>query len=777
MSRRLIMALKDRRHRVLMQYLIAFLVSVSIPVLVLGIVFYDNASSILRKELEGHIEGEMRRLSDVFDGMIGDLYQTGFKASYDPALSWYNVERNDYSRWSIIQRLSSYRREYVDAILLSFFEEDVVFTDAGSMALGKLAKSVFFLQDAEHNAAYQRFIGLLNDADRPQLVPIGESRAGSGNPSSYLTYTYPLRTKEPFGAISFVLSSSTLQRLVTDILGSLNGAILVLDGRGDLLFIDRECLSLPDSAVSSLLHPNRPSGTSSVQMGGRKLSLVDVTSSRTGLRYVAVLSLAEYAQRVLQVKRYVLLSILFVLLVSSVAGIAMALRIYRPIRNLRDRVRVTCEGTAVDQNNDELTYISSVLSETLDANEHLNERLVRQLTIVQELVLLKILKGQVTRRADAQTMLSTNDIAFRGAFVGVAVMSIDDEGPDGMDVDSLIPVLKGALESVESGRDSYCVGLDRRQAALIVTTSHEDTEHRVMAAIADTCRTSLKRVLPGEVHVGVGRFYRDFMRMNRSLLEALAAHEHRVLKERVNTMFYTDISFDRRAAHWYPSEQQDVLRQCLRQGNISAYRAVMREILSAVKVKMPPVESLRCICFDIINDTVKFLNEYHIVLREDCIRELGRFTSMEDLRRKLDRVAVQICSYVAKADRTESSRISYLRSAVLEYLCAHYGNSQLNLDMVADALGISAKHLSAIFRHLTECNFGDYLRKLRINHAKRLLADGHRTVSQIGRDAGFSNPARFIRSFKAIEGVTPGQFRAILHLHDAVAPAVEGLEK
>ena len=60
-------------------------------------------------------------------------------------------------------------------------------------------------------------------------------------------------------------------------------------------------------------------------------------------------------------------------------------------------------------------------------------------------------------------------------------------------------------------------------------------------------------------------------------------------------------------------------------------------------------------------------------------------------------------------------------------------------------------------------NFASFLNKYRIAHVKQSLSDPHKArvpVLTLAMEAGFSSLAPFNRAFKAIEGITPTDFRA-----------------
>jgi AraC family transcriptional regulator len=82
------------------------------------------------------------------------------------------------------------------------------------------------------------------------------------------------------------------------------------------------------------------------------------------------------------------------------------------------------------------------------------------------------------------------------------------------------------------------------------------------------------------------------------------------------------------------------------------------------------------------------------------------------------------------------------------------------LDDLAKQAGVHAAHLARAFRSHFGCTVGDYVRQLRVEHARTQMSTTAAPLVEIAADAGFSDQAHFTRIFKRLTGMTPGQFRA-----------------
>ncbi len=114
-------------------------------------------------------------------------------------------------------------------------------------------------------------------------------------------------------------------------------------------------------------------------------------------------------------------------------------------------------------------------------------------------------------------------------------------------------------------------------------------------------------------------------------------------------------------------------------------------------------------------------------------------------------------------DRADpDARQRLLLARLKQYVHAHLGDPGLDLDRLAAATGISARHVSRLFQQSGD-RFSRYLLAQRIERCRRQLADpafAHRRISDLALDHGFSNFAHFSRVFREAVGCTPSDCRA-----------------
>ncbi len=97
-------------------------------------------------------------------------------------------------------------------------------------------------------------------------------------------------------------------------------------------------------------------------------------------------------------------------------------------------------------------------------------------------------------------------------------------------------------------------------------------------------------------------------------------------------------------------------------------------------------------------------------------------------------------------------------SAAVAYINENFANSELSLKETATKVFVSPYYISHLFREEMDTTFVDYLTKVRIDHAKTLLAKGASSES-VAESVGFKDVSYFIKKFKKQVGITPAKYR------------------
>ncbi|AOK92521.1 response regulator transcription factor [Paenibacillus polymyxa] len=94
----------------------------------------------------------------------------------------------------------------------------------------------------------------------------------------------------------------------------------------------------------------------------------------------------------------------------------------------------------------------------------------------------------------------------------------------------------------------------------------------------------------------------------------------------------------------------------------------------------------------------------------------------------------------------------------IQYIHAHY-SEDLNMAVVSNSVSLNYTYFSQAFKAYTGLSFVQYVKRLRIAEAKKLLECQGGKIYEIAANVGFDNAKHFNKVFRELEGMTPQQFR------------------
>ncbi len=92
------------------------------------------------------------------------------------------------------------------------------------------------------------------------------------------------------------------------------------------------------------------------------------------------------------------------------------------------------------------------------------------------------------------------------------------------------------------------------------------------------------------------------------------------------------------------------------------------------------------------------------------------------------------------------------------YVSSHF-SEPIYLAEVCRTIGLSPSHFSTVFRKETGIKFFEYVNRVRVDRAKKLLEKTNTSILEIALACGFETASHFNRIFRRIEGRSPAPYR------------------
>ena len=104
--------------------------------------------------------------------------------------------------------------------------------------------------------------------------------------------------------------------------------------------------------------------------------------------------------------------------------------------------------------------------------------------------------------------------------------------------------------------------------------------------------------------------------------------------------------------------------------------------------------------------------------------------------------------------------------AWLTKVCAHveeHSCDPLTLSELAEVGSVHPVSIVRAFRVQHHQTVGQYIRRIRVQHATRLMKNPEWKLSDVAAEAGFADHSHFTRTFKEITGLRPTEFRSLIY--------------
>ena len=142
---------------------------------------------------------------------------------------------------------------------------------------------------------------------------------------------------------------------------------------------------------------------------------------------------------------------------------------------------------------------------------------------------------------------------------------------------------------------------------------------------------------------------------------------------------------------------------------------------------------------------------------DNCVYNYRRYifetTSLQDIYYIFERLLHKLLSFAGSA-----GSLSREMNEIIRYIEQHYAEN-LSLEHLSAQVNYSKGYLCNIFRRELNTSFGNYLTKVRISHAKKLLSTSFLRLYEIAEQTGFYDYSHFARTFKKITGFSPQEYQ------------------
>ena len=142
---------------------------------------------------------------------------------------------------------------------------------------------------------------------------------------------------------------------------------------------------------------------------------------------------------------------------------------------------------------------------------------------------------------------------------------------------------------------------------------------------------------------------------------------------------------------------------------------------------------------------------------DEILEMVGRVVSYDEFLGWVEKTTDALHEY---GQRSRMDTAERALTGALHYIDEHLADTDLTMQSVADARGISVSYLGQLFRRYRDTTFVTYLTTVRIERAKEYLALSRQPIVEVAQACGYRDVYYFSHCFRRYAGLPPKKYRA-----------------
>lgn len=487
---------------------------------------------------------------------------------------------------------------------------------------------------------------------------------------------------------------------------------------------------------------------------GSESELVAMPSAMKGYYIVARAKAGETAGTAGRILNVLLGSGLLVSVFIFISTLLLCMRLYRPFYGMLSELRQSADQEGQKWDTDEVQFLYNFYN---GLTEHISE--LSQKTEKEAVIKALLMGGQdlAIREYLLEKKIVQEGECFYAVLLSICRDAYQDANSGEYDA---LRSMGGTIYTAKLGEIGRCASFEMGPGRILVLLAKEgghEIEESALSQCLDKAQNMVSEIKGVRVYAVVSEKMKEASSFDakqyKSLEERLASRQ--ILGEE-EALFCGRLKEEE-----FPGEVCGCMAVSIKSRDAEAYQDFTEEFLKCCSRCAYPIflswnTEASWELFG-IERALRGKREDGRMTREEIREHIKECRSREELLLWYGNIYQKLKEELGRTD--EKSLDDSMERAVA-YIREHYDDVDLNVNMLADILGISTAYFGKLFKEYAGCSMVEYLKKVRMEKAYQMLLEHPgKSVAQIAREAGFGNPAYFTTLFKKFYGISPSKFK------------------
>ena len=707
---------------------------VIIPVVIIGSFFYKYNFDNIKTNVEQISQYQLVQIKNSINQQYKQHLIIARKLGEDPIFNPNRLSGTLYERY---EALMSFRKHtisynYSEYPYLYLRGENLLYSQTGISNFNTIAIETYGFSDVD---AFQEW---LEDVNRPSTKRF-ETDLGTK-----IVFQYPMYQSQT--TLLFIMNYDELIAILNNITADIDGISMIFDRDGEIIADSIENEEIKNQLIGVISEIDYDNIIKNVDLSNDSYSLITTYSDSTDWIFVVGIPESAFTFKTQLESNILFLISICVLILGVTASVILSIFHYRPLK------RVMGVVGGFSRKGNEYEQISQVYIDSIKHSDKLQQILDFQapyaLDRMYERLLFSNISSDELAKIEQRVYLTMNEPWFYVmVFTTAGKYSTSDRY---LFCKKAIEIASKQSADIHGTYSFYCMeSIGENNLILIVNMRFPDSLVKINNHFIHDLRSSIN--IHMEILCGCGNIYKDIRELRLSLYEANTALEYNISYKKDSILLYNDIPhYDKETAT--PNELNKLYFQQVKHGDINGSLESLDKIFLLIRKED---------CFEVernrlIDSLTEISNIFPLDNLNTDLEELGQISQLVQFENQLKDLTVKLCSLIGDNKKLGSLR---LKNNILLYIKNNYHDPDMGLDSIGENFGFSPSYLSRFIREQTGHNIKDYISRIRIDEAKRLILETDLSINDIVERVGYYNSSSFIRKFRKIEGMTPGAFR------------------
>ncbi|MDQ0900702.1 two-component system response regulator YesN [Paenibacillus sp. V4I7] len=757
-----------KTNRLLLLYFISYIIVILMPVVGIGFFSYRLALYTAVDEISRSHTNSLRHTVATFDDTLRRINSLTVAIGLDGRLNSYSADHeNRYllNEFQDMLKQAVAQDQKIQSIQL-FFESGQV-----------MISSDVFIHPYQGSMA-DRWVEAIRRTDHDHLwLPPRLISNNDEQEKSIITFIskVPISYHEKIGYLAIHLYEDQLQELLTQMqnIAHMNTYIVASDGQFITSYKQANIGNDVTQANMKQVASTAGEGFFTDKAHQPHLLVAYSTQLWNGWRLVSQTPLTNIYERLSYIGWLTLGFCVMLSIIGIVISYWLSRKMYDPIKQLMERTRTYMEELSLENpllHTNELSLVSDVLKTAIGEKKLLDQLFLKQTPAMLDRFAMALLHQRLTDHSDIQEQIELYrlELSMRGYVVMLIEMDYAAELTQRFSSKELnlyqyaISNIISELIQTQTHYRFVITDVSEHQQAVIINV-FDIMEAEELRELAGHVQSVIGELLKLSISIGIGSVYLDITQTHKSYQEALQVLKSKLLHGAKSVLLYelNEIHIQEQDRDYYPLLQTEKqITNNLKVGNTEEVLSILEKLKTEITQKQLQSESVYMAYNRVLEASIEALLEHNGHPRQlfgpDIIlyRELAKRETIDHIHQWISGIVAQITTFIQEQDNKNNKTVE----KVVAYIHAHY-QTDLSIEMIAIGVGFNSSYLSRIFKQHRGQTILEYLTLKRMEESKKLLMDTNMNLNDISMAVGYNNVNSYIRFFKKIEGITPGEYR------------------